>query len=203
MILYTYPSGPNPRRVHIYLAEKGVSVPTETVDILARQNREPAFMARNPTGGVPVLELDDGTHIAESLAICRYFEELHPEPPLFGTSAKEKAVIEMWLRRIELNMMVPVGMVWVHGHKLTAKLIRQIPEAAEQNRVRAAMGYKLFDDQLSRHEFIAGDAYTVADAVMLATYDFGAGLVGVPPSDDLTHLKRWHGAVSARPSAQV
>ena len=203
MILYTYPSGPNPRRVHIYLAEKGVSVPTETVDILARQNREPAFMARNPTGGVPVLELDDGTHIAESLAICRYFEELHPEPPLFGTSAKEKAVIEMWLRRIELNMMVPVGMVWVHGHKLTAKLIRQIPEAAEQNRVRAAMGYKLFDDQLSRHEFIAGDAYTVADAVMLATYDFGAGLVGVPPSDDLTHLKRWHGAVSARPGAQV
>lgn len=203
MILYTYPSGPNPRRVHIYLAEKGLSVPTETVDILARRNREPDFLAKNPTGGIPILELDDGTCISESLAICRFFEALHPDPPLFGATAKEQAIVEMWLRRIELNLMVPIGMVWVHGHPFTAKLIKQIPEAAEQNRKRAALGYKLFDDQLAGHEFIAGEAYTVADAVALATYDFGAGLVGVPPADDLTHLKRWHTTVSARPSASV
>ena len=99
--------------------------------------------------------------------------------------------------------MVPIGMVWIHGHALTAKLIRQIPEAAEQNRARTAIGYKLFDDQLARHEFIAGEAYTVADAVALATYDFGAGLVGVPADESLVNLARWHAAVSARPSAKA
>ena len=201
MILYDYPGGPNPRRVRIFLAEKGIAVPMETVDIMTRRNRQPDFLEKNPTGGIPILELDDGTCISESVAICRYFEELHPEPPLFGTGAKERAIIEMWLRRVELNLMVPIGMVWVHGHPLTAKLIRQIPEAAAQNRVRTAMGYKLLNDQLAENDFIAGDAYSVVDAVALATYDFGAGLVGVPPEDGLTHLARWHAAVSARPSA--
>lgn len=201
MILYDYPGGPNPRRVRIYLAEKGLTVPMETVDIMVRRNRQPDFLEKNPTGGIPILELDDGTCIAESVAICRYFEELHPSPPLFGTGAKQRAIIEMWLRRVELNLMVPIGMVWVHGHPLTAKLIRQIPEAAAQNRVRTAMGYKLLNDQLAVNEFIAGDSYSVVDAVALATYDFGAGLVGVPPEDGLTHLARWHAAVSARPSA--
>ena len=201
MILYDYPGGPNPRRVRIFLAEKGISVPMETVDILKRRNRQPDFLEKNPTGGIPILELDDGTCISESVAICRYFEELHPEPPLFGTGAKQRAIIEMWLRRVELNLMVPIGMVWVHGHPLTAKLIQQIPEAAAQNRVRTAMGYRLLNDQLAENAFIAGDAYSVVDAVALATYDFGAGLVGVPPEDGLTHLARWHAAVSARPSA--
>lgn len=201
MILYDYPGGPNPRRVRIYLAEKGLTVPMETVDIMTRRNRQPDFLEKNPTGGIPILELDDGTCIAESVAICRYFEELHPSPPLFGTGAKQRAIIEMWLRRVELNLMVPIGMVWVHGHPLTAKLIRQIPEAAAQNRVRTDMGYRLLNDQLAENTFIAGDSYSVVDAVALATYDFGAGLVGVPPDDGLTHLARWHAAVSARPSA--
>lgn len=203
MMLYTYPRGPNPRRVHIYLAEKGIAVPTETVDILTRRNREPDFLGKNPTGGIPILELDDGTCIAESVAICRYFEALHPEPPLFGQGAKDQAIVEMWLRRVELNVMVPIGMVWVHGNPLTAKLIRQIPEAADQNRVRTAMGYKLLDDQLAKTEFIVGDAYTVVDAVALATLEFGTGLVGVPYADDLVNLKRWHDAVAARPSAKA
>ena len=203
MILYDYPAGPNPRRVNIFLAEKGITVAKEKVDILTRRNRQPDFLEKNPTGGIPILELDDGTCISESVAICRYFEELHPEPPLFGTSAKEKAVIEMWLRRVELNVMVPIGMVWVHGHALTAKLIRQIPEAADQNRVRTALGYKLLDDQLGKTEYIAGDTYSVVDAVALATFDFGAGLVGVPPEDSLIHLKRWHDTVSARASAKA
>ncbi len=203
MILHTYPAGPNPRRVHIYLAEKGIEVPLNEVDILTRRNREPDFLEKNPTGGIPILELDDGTCVAESVAICRYFEALHPEPPLFGRDAKEQAVIEMWLRRIELNLMVPIGMVWVHGHPLTAKLLKQIPEAAEQNRARTAIGYKMFDAQLADNEFIAGPDYTVADAVALATIDFGTGLVGVPYKDELTNLKRWHEAVSARPSAQA
>ena len=131
MKLYTFASAPNPRRVHIYLAEKGIEVPFEQVDIMTRANRTPEFMANvNVMGGLPVLELDDGSHIAESIAICRYFEALHPEPSLFGTRPKEKGVIDMWLRRIELNLMTPVGMVWIHGSPLTKAVVkRQVPEA--------------------------------------------------------------------------
>ncbi|MEO1787160.1 MAG: glutathione S-transferase family protein [Pseudomonadota bacterium] len=203
MILYTYPRGPNPRRVHIYLAEKGIEIATETVDITTRRNREPDLLKKNPAGGIPILELDDGTCIAESIAICRYFEALNPQPPLFGTDPRSQAIVEMWLRRVELNLMVPIGMVWAHGHPLTARLIEQIPEAAEQNRKRAAIGYGMFNDQLANNAFIAGDTYTMADAAALATIDFGAGLVGVPYGENLNHLKRWHDDVSARPSAKV
>jgi glutathione S-transferase len=203
MKLYDYKAGPNPRRVRIYLAEKGVEIPLVNVDIMKREQKSPEFLKKNPIGSIPVLELDDGTCISESVAICRYIEEIHPEPSLFGRTPKEKAIVEMWLRRVELNFMMPVGMVWIHGHPLTAKLIKQIPEAAEQNRKRVHMGYKLLDDQLSQTTFIAGDAYSVVDAVALGSLDFANGLVGVPYGDDLPNLKRWHDAVSARPSAQA
>ena len=203
MKLYDYKAGPNPRRVRIFLAEKGISVPLVHTDIVKREQKTPEFLAKNPIGSIPVLELDDGTCISESVAICRYFEELNPEPPLFGTTALEKAVIEMWLRRVELNFMVPVGMVWIHGHPLTARLIKQIPDAADQNRKRVHLGYQLLDDQLAENEFVAGNTYSVVDAVLLASLDFANGLVGVPYDPALTHLKRWHEAVSARPSADA
>ncbi|MFN3213969.1 MAG: glutathione S-transferase family protein [Henriciella sp.] len=203
MKLYDYKAGPNPRRVRIFLAEKGISVPLVHTDIVKREQKTPEFLAKNPIGSIPVLELDDGTCISESVAICRYFEELHPEPPLFGTTALEKAIIEMWLRRVELNFMVPVGMVWIHGHPLTARLIKQIPEAADQNRKRVHLGYKLLNDQLAENEFVAGGAYSVVDAVLLANLDFANGLVGVPYDPALKHLKRWHEAVSVRPSADA
>ena len=203
MKLYDYKAGPNPRRVRIFLAEKGISVPLVHTDIVKREQKTPEFLAKNPIGSIPVLELDDGTCISESVAICRYFEELYPQPPLFGTPPLQKATIEMWLRRVELNFMVPVGMVWIHGHPLTARLIKQIPEAADQNRKRVQLGYKLLDDQLADNTFVAGDTYSVVDAVLLASLDFANGLVGVPYDPDLTHLKRWHEAVSARPSADA
>ena len=203
MKLYDYKAGPNPRRVRIFLAEKGISVPLVHTDIVKREQKTPEFLAKNPIGSIPVLELEDGTCISESVAICRYFEELHPDPPLFGITPLEKATIEMWLRRVELNFMVPVGMVWIHGHPLTARLIKQIPEAADQNRKRVHMGYKLLDDQLADNAFIAGDGYSVVDAVVLASLDFANGLVGVPYDPELKHLKRWHEAVSARPSADA
>ena len=203
MKLYDYKAGPNPRRVRIFLAEKGISVPLVHTDIVKREQKTPEFLAKNPIGSIPVLELDDDTCISESVAICRYFEEVHPEPPLFGTTPIEKANIEMWLRRVELNFMVPVGMVWIHGHALTARLIKQIPEAADQNRKRVHLGYKLLDDQLAENTFVAGDDYSVVDAVLLASLDFANGLVGVPYDPDLSHLKRWHEAVSARPSADA
>ena len=203
MKLYDYQAGPNPRRVRIYLAEKGIDVPLVHTDIVKREQKTPEFLAKNPIGSIPVLELDDGTCISESVAICRYFEELYPEPPLFGRSALEKAQIEMWLRRVELNFMVPVGMVWIHGHPLTARLVKQIPEAADQNRKRVHLGYQLLDDQLATNPFVAGESYSVVDAVLLASLDFANGLVGVPYAPDLQHLKRWHAVVSARPSADA
>jgi glutathione S-transferase len=201
MKLYDFKTGPNPRRVRIFLAEKGIEVPLVHVDIMKREQKAPDFLKKNPIGSIPVLELDDGTCISESVAICRYFEELQPEPPLFGRNPVEKAQIEMWLRRVELNFMVPVGMVWIHGHPLTAKLIKQIPEAADQNRKRAQIGYRLLDAQLADNAFVAGDEYSVVDAVLLASLDFANGLVGVPYDETLKHLKRWHDTVSARPSA--
>lgn len=203
MKLYDYQAGPNPRRVRIYLAEKGIEVPLVHTDIMKREQKTPEFIAKNPIGSIPVLELEDGTCISESVAICRYFEELHPEPPLFGRTPVEKATIEMWLRRVELNLMVPVGMVWIHGHPLTARLVKQIPEAADQNRKRVRIGYKLFDDQLGANEFVAGSDYSVVDAVLLASLDFANGLVGVPYPEKLGHLKRWHDMVLARPSAEA
>jgi glutathione S-transferase len=199
--LYDYKGAPNPRRVQIFLAEKGIDVPLEQVDITKGVNRQSPFLEKNPVGSVPVLELDDGTYISESVSICRYFEALQPEPPLFGSTPLEVATIDMWLRRVELNVMSMVGMVWINDHPLTASLFVQNKPAAEQGRVRAAMGYKLLDNQLASSTFIAGEAYTVVDAVALATIDFAVDLVGVPYGDDLVNLKQWHDLVSSRPSA--
>lgn len=202
MKLYDYKGAPNPRRVQIFLAEKGIEVPVEQINIATGKNRLPPFMEKNPVGSVPVLELDDGTCIAESVAICRYFECLHPDPPLFGKSPLEVATIDMWLRRVEFNVMSTVGMVWINDHPLTAAMFEQNKPAADQGRMRAALGYKLLEDQLATNTFIAGEAYTVVDAVALATIDFAVDLVGVPYGDDLVNLKRWHNLVSSRPSAK-
>ena len=155
MKLYTFSGAPNPRRVHIYLAEKGIEVPFEPVDLMKRENRTPEFISRvNAMGALPVLELDDGSHIAESVAICRYFEVEHPDPPLFGLTAREQAIVEMWNRRIELNFMMPVGMVWLHGSPLTKSVVkRQIPEMAKQNRSLVRQYFKFLDRHLEQNEF--------------------------------------------------
>ncbi|MFT5442501.1 MAG: glutathione S-transferase [Myxococcota bacterium] len=204
MKLYTFATAPNPRRVHIYLAEKGIEIPLEHVDIMKRENRTAEFMAQvNPMGGLPVLELDDGSHIAESIAICRYIEATNPEPPLFGKSAFDQATIEMWIRRIELNLMMPVGMVWVHGSPLTKAVVKQqIPEMAEQNRGIVRAYYKFLDGQLEGREFLAGDSYSMADITALCTIDFAASLNGLPHSSEQRNLSRWYDAVAGRPSAK-
>ncbi|MGI9431989.1 MAG: glutathione S-transferase family protein [Myxococcota bacterium] len=202
MKLYTYPTAPNPRRVHLYLAEKGIELPCETVDIMTRANRQPEFLEKvNKLGGLPVLELDDGTHIAESVAICRYLEALHPEPPLFGTTAEEQGRIEMWSRRIELNLMRPVGMVWVHGSPLTRGVVKhQIPEAAEQNRSLVREFHRFLDRELASRAFIAGPEFTIADILALTTIDFASKLVELPVDPALEHVAAWHANLSARPS---
>lgn len=203
MKLYDYTIAPNPRRVRIFLAEKGIDVPLVPVDIRGGGARTPEILEKNPFGGIPVLELDDGTCISESVAICRYFEELQPDPPLFGATPIEKATVEMWLRRVELNFMVPTGMVWLHGNPLTAKIVDQIPEIADQYRDRIHRGYKLFDQQLASNEYLAGDFYSVVDAVALPSVDFAGSLVAEPFDNELEHLKRWHKSVSSRDSAEA
>ncbi len=205
MKLLTVAGAPNPRRVHIYLAEKGIEVRFEHIDIMKRENRTPEFMSKvNKMGGVPVLELDDGTHIAESVAICRYFEALHPDPPLFGATPQEIGRIEMWIRRIELNLMMPVGMVWVHGSPLTKSVVKhQIPEMAELNRGMVNSYYDFLDEHFEDHEFLAGDSYSVADILALCTIDFAAQLNSLPHSSEQEHLSRWYNTVSGRPSASA
>ena len=205
MKLYTFAGAPNPRRVHVYLAEKGIEVPFEHVDIMKRENRQPEFIEKvNVMGGLPVLELDDGSHIAESIAICRYFEATTPEPLLFGSTAAEQGRVEMWLRRIELNFMMPVGMVWVHGSPLTASVVKhQIPEVAEQNREVVRRYFEFLDAQLASRDFIAGTDYSMADIVALCTLDFAAEFNSLRHKPDQRHLTRWHQSVSSRPSASA
>jgi glutathione S-transferase len=203
MKLYDSKQAPNPRRTRIFLAEKGITVPTEQVDIVARQHKTPEYAAINPLQRMPALVLDDGTVITESIAICRYFEVLQPEPPLFGVGAKEIALVEMWNRRCELNLFFAVAHVFRHTHPAMKELeVPQVAEWAEANRPRIAEFLQILDDELKGHEFIAGDRYTVADITALCAIDF-AKPARVPVSEDLANLKRWRETVSARPSAKA
>ncbi|MFM5917015.1 MAG: glutathione S-transferase family protein [Novosphingobium sp.] len=201
MLFFNSPNpAPNPRRVRIFAAEKGIALPMRDLSIPAREHKSDEFVALNPRGQTPALKLDDGTVIAESVAICRYLEGLHPEPPLFGTSPKEQALIEMWNRRVEMVLMPPVGAVWVHTHKFTSALPGRNLEWGESNRPRIHDAMRFFDVSLADREFLAGDAYTIADILLLTTVDFST-FIGMPMPEELTNLHAWHARVSARPSA--
>jgi glutathione S-transferase len=203
MLFYDSPNpAPNPRRVRIFAAEKGISLPSKEVSIPAREHKGPEYVAKNPRGQTPALELDDGTVIAESVAICRFLEALHPDPPLFGRTATEIGLIEMWNRRVEMIAMIPVGMVWVHTHRFTAALPGRNTEWGEANRPRVADAFAFFDRSLENREFLAGDSYSMADILLLTTVDF-AKFAGCPASGELPALTRWHETVSARPSASA
>ncbi|MEW5687947.1 MAG: glutathione S-transferase family protein [Pseudomonadota bacterium] len=193
---------PNPRRVRIFLAEKGVEVEHERVPMRERAHKAPAFLARNPLGQLPVLELDDGSHLSESVSICRYLDEVSPGPSLFGETARERAEIDMWIRRIELQLMNPIGQVWRHTHPLTAALLTQYRDFGESNRPRIAQIYAWLDEELAGRPFIAGDRYTMADIIAQTTVDFGL-FIGVEMPSDAAALREWHARVSARPSANA
>jgi glutathione S-transferase len=203
MKLYSNSFAPNPRRVRIFLAEKGVAVPTEEVDLAAFQHKTPEFTAINPMQRVPVLVLDDGTVIAESMAICRYFEALRPQPPLFGQGAKEEALVEMWNRRMEFELLATVAHVFRHQHPAMKEFEKpQVPEWAEANKPRVMATLAFLDSELKDRLYVAGDHYTVADITALVAIDFmKPARLAVP--EDLIHLQRWHGQVSARPSARA
>jgi glutathione S-transferase len=194
---------PNPRRVRIFLAEKGVVVPFEQIDIMKQEHRLPEFVDKNPMQQVPVLILDDGTAISESVAICRYFEETNPTPPLFGRDARDKALVEMANRRMELGLLYRVAQAFRHTHPAMAELEKpQVKEWGEANRARLASMFELIDQQLGQHQFIAGDHYTIADITALVAIDFMRPIKYVRPPE-LANLERWYAEVSQRPSAQA
>jgi glutathione S-transferase len=203
MKLYDSGRAPNPRRVRIFLAEKGVSVPTEQIDLAAQQQKSDAFTALNPLQRVPVLALEDGTIICESMAICRYFERLRPEPPLFGRGPKEEALVEMWNRRMELNLLASVSAVFRHTHPAMKQLeTPQLAEWAEVNKPRVMEVLGLLDDQLEDQLFIVGDHFSVADVTGLVAIDFMKP-AGLALPEELANVRRWHAQVSARPSARA
>ncbi|MFI4976364.1 MAG: glutathione S-transferase family protein [Caulobacterales bacterium] len=201
MKLYGAPMpAPNPRRVRIFLAEKGIDLPETPVNLMVREHKSAEHLARNSLGQVPTLELDDGTTISETVAICRYFEETNPEPSLFGRSAAQKANVDMWVRRIEFQLMAPVGNFWRHAHPRTAAPLTQYKDFGESNRAAYANAQKWLDGELADRPFIAGDAFTMADICAISTVDF-ADWIGLPLDEDRTNLKAWHERVLARPSA--
>jgi glutathione S-transferase len=203
MKLYDGGRAPNPRRVRIYLAEKGIEVPKEPIDLGALQHKSAAFTALNPVQRLPVLVLDDGTAISESIAICRYFEALHPDPTLFGRGAMEIARIEMWNRRLELHLLFPVSHVFRHTHPAMKELeVPQVPAWAEANKPRIAAFLDILDRELERHPFVAGDRYSVADITGLVAVDLMKPAKLAPP-DELGNVRRWHKDVSSRPSASA
>jgi glutathione S-transferase len=203
MKLYDGGRAPNPRRVRVYLAEKGIKIPTEQVDLGAMAHKSPAYAAVNPLQRVPALELDDGTIITESIAICRYFELLHPQPPLFGRDPKDVALVEMWQRRIELHLLFPISHIFRNLHPAMAKMeVPQVPAWAEANKPRVLEFLQLLDAELAKHRYITGENFTVADITGLVALDFmKPAKLSIP--ENLANVTRWHAELSARPSASA
>lgn len=204
MIFYDSPNpAPNPRRVRIFAAEKGIELPTQTISIVERQHKAPEYLTINPRGQTPALKLDDGSVLTESVAICRYLEAVHPEPALFGATPEDIGAIEMWIRRVELIVMPPVGAVWVHTHPFTARLpIQRFEEYGEAQRPRVLDAFSMCDAALRETPFLAGEAFSMADIVLLTAVDF-AGFIGIPLREELAGLDDWHRRVSTRPSASA
>jgi glutathione S-transferase len=209
MKLYDCLTAPSPRRVRIFLAEKGIEVPTVQVDLRNGEQFSAAFRAINPDATVPVLDLEDGTRIFDIVGICRYFEETHPEPPLMGRDAVDKAIVEGWQRWCDREGFFAVMDAFRNatpGLKVRALPgpddFPQIPELAERGRRRVGSFFRRLNEQLSQSEFVAGNRFSIADITALASVDF-AGWMKLRPDAEHPHLKRWHEAVSARPSAKA
>ncbi|MFK4058093.1 glutathione S-transferase family protein [Brevundimonas sp. NPDC046655] len=203
MKLYESRRAPNPRRVRWVMAEKGVSdVEGVEIDLLAGEHRTAAYRDKFGVPHVPALELDDGTCISESIAICRYLEALYPEPNLFGRDPREQAIIEMWTRRCEMYLANPMMLNVRFSHPALAALEAPQPQVAEYSRLGAEKFMRLLDRQLAEHEFIAADRFTIADIVAAVGLDF-ARLVKYRPPEEFTHLARWLEACRARPAAKA
>ncbi len=203
MKIYETRTAPNPRRVRMFLAEKGVAMTFQEIDLMKGELRTPEFTKLNRFQRVPVLVLDDGTAISETMAICRYFEEVNPLPALMGTGARARASVEMWNRHMELGLLFYVAGAFRHGHPAMAHLEQpQIKEFAEACKPKATAMLHVLDEELSGRRYVAGDVYSVADITALCAIDFMRPSRIARP-EGLKHLDRWYAEVSARPSAQA
>lgn len=200
MKLLDFSLAPNPRKVRVYLAEKGITIPTESIDIMSGANRSPEFLAKNPLGGLPVLELDDGTHLTESLAIMQYLEDLHPAPPMVGTTPLERARVRELERICELGVLGRVGTIFQNTSPFFAGRVQQSPEAAETARGLLTNGLKVVDAKIGSHPFAAGDRPTIADCTLFAALEFAA-FAQIPIDPTYRNVRRWHEAFKQRPSA--
>jgi glutathione S-transferase len=203
MKLYNHALAPNPRRVRIFAAEKGIELRLADVDVLAGQSRTPEFLAKNSSGGVPVLELDDGSYLSESVAICRYLEGLHPEPNLLGRDLREQAEIERWNRRMELELFAAIGRTVQNTSSIFQGRFKQFPEYGEAQRALVYQRLERMDRELNGHKFVAGDRFTIADITALVAIDIGGRLAEIKIAPELANLTDWHETVSSRPSARA
>ena len=198
MKLHESPS-PNARRVAVFMVEKGIECERISVDIRAGENIQTEYLSKNPAGRVPVLELDDGTYISESIAICRYLEAIEPEPNLFGLEAIEIANVEMWQRRVELNLFLEIAGAFRNITGFFKDRETCVEEWGQVCAEKAPKALTMFDDQLSNSEYLAGDRFTVADITLAITLDF-AEMVKVAPLPTLDHVARWRASVTSRTS---
>ena len=210
MKLYDFPLSPSPRRARIFAAEKGIALDLVNVDVRALEQFSDSFRAISPNCTVPVLELDDGTLLCDSLAIWRYFEEIQPEPPLLGVGALGKAMVELWLRRVELEGYQAVVEVLRNGAERfkdravpSAVPFEQIPALAERGAKRLALFFEVLDERLRESDYLAGADFTAADIHAMVTLDFAAAAVQIAPPDSAAAVAAWHEKVSARPSAKA
>ncbi len=203
MKLYNHSQAPNPRRVRIFAAEKGIELALEEIDILAGQSRTPEFLANNSSGAVPLLELDDGSYLSESVAICRYLEGLHPEPNLLGRDLREQAEIERWNRRMEIELLAAIGRTFQNTSPIFQGRFKQFPEYGEAQRAVAYQRLERMDHELNGHQFVACNRFTIADITALVAIDLGGRLADIKIAPKSVHLRRWHETVSSRPSAKA
>lgn len=200
MHLYTQSTSPNGQRVATFMNEKGVEIPTTEIDLRGGENLSESYRAKNPFGRVPVLELDDGSYLSESQAICRYLEGKNPDPNLFGVSTEEQAIIEMWSRRVELNVMMPVAQAFrnITGFFKDRETI--VPEWGEVSAEVARGSVALINEHLATSTYLSGDRYSIADMTLAITLTFaknvGQDLLGAE------HIARWYVVVTARPAFQ-
>lgn len=201
MKIYEFRPFPNPRRVRVFLAEKGVNADFEQIDVPEGEHRSESFRKKNSYGAVPTLELDDGTCISETVAISRYFEETHPEPALMGKTPEEKANIEMWQRRIEQSLLNSVDAYFHHATPGLGEIeLYQNAEWGTKNKEKALAAIERLDHRLENNRFIAGDTFSIADITGLCAIDF-AGYVDIEIPETASNVKRWYSDVSSRPSA--
>ena len=203
MKLYDLPPSPNARRVRIFIAEKGLEIPIVPVNMMTGENQSEDYLAKNSLGKMPLLELDDGTCIAESAAICRYLEEMNPNPPLMGRNPLEIALVEMWHRRMELEFLIPMITIFLHTGEMWKDRVTQIPQVAETGILNVKERMEWLDRELDGKEFITGEDYTVADIAAQCAFVMGKAALGLRIAEDQLNLSNWFTRVSSRPTSRA